>query len=121
MRQEAESHADDDRKRRDLVEARNAADNAVYSAEKALREAGDRIQAPVRTNVETRIQTVREKLDSQDATALRQATQDLMEAMQAIGAAMYEGPSVGGSGEAPSGPGGGEGPEDVVDGEFKEA
>ncbi len=121
MRREAETNADDDRKRRDLVEARNAGDNAVYSAEKALREGGDKVPAPVRTNVEARVKAVRDRLAADDLGALRQATTDLVEAMQAIGAAMYEGESVGG------GPGGGTeppGPErrdDVVDGEFKEA
>jgi molecular chaperone DnaK len=123
MRQEAETHAGEDRKRRDLVEARNAGDNAAYSAEKALREGGDKIAAPTRTNVEARIQAVRKALESDDVAAIRQATNDLLQAMQAIGAAMYEGGSVGGGAppEEPPQGGGGANPDDVVDGEFKEA
>ncbi len=124
MRKEAESNAADDRKRRALVEARNAADNAIYSAERALREGGDKVAAHLRTNVEAKIQEVRQRMDIDDAALLRQSTTDLVEAMQAIGAAMYEGGSVpGGESGAPSGeagPGPNK-PDDVVDGEFKEA
>jgi molecular chaperone DnaK len=129
MRRAAETHADEDRKRRELVEARNTADNAIYSAERALREAGDKVAGPTRTNVEAKIQAVRQKLDTEDVAALRQATNDLLQAMQGIGAAMYEGgPSVGGGTGSDAGGGstGGTGPtpnkpDDVVDGEFKEA
>jgi molecular chaperone DnaK len=128
MRRQAETHADEDRKRRELVEARNTADNAIYSAERALREGGDKVAAHIRTSVEAKVQAVRQKLDSQDVAQLRQATNDLLQAMQSIGASMYEGAgSVGGgsgpAGEAPGGGGGPTGgrPEDVVDGEFKEA
>ncbi|HMK07405.1 MAG TPA: molecular chaperone DnaK [Anaerolineales bacterium] len=132
MRRQAESHADEDRKRRELVEARNAADNAVYSAERALREAGDKVPAPTRTNVQAKIEATRQKLAGEDTAGLRQATNDLLQAMQGIGAAMYEGGSVGGSGGGAGGgtggsaPGEGGGPargkpDDVVDGEFKEA
>jgi len=127
MRRQAETHADEDRRRRELVEARNTADNAVYSAERALREAGDKVAGPTRTNVEARIQAVRQKLDSEDLAALRQATNDLLQAMQAIGAAMYEGGgNVGGetggtsAGTGETGPTPNK-PDDVVDGEFKEA
>jgi molecular chaperone DnaK len=128
MRRQAETHADEDRKRRELVEARNTADNAIYSAERALREGGDKVAAHVRTSVEAKIQAVRQKLDSPDIAQLRQATNDLLQAMQSIGAAMYEGAGSVGGGTGPTGeaPGGGAGPtggrpDDVVDGEFKEA
>jgi molecular chaperone DnaK len=122
MRREAESHAADDRKRRALVEARNTADNAIYGAERALREGGDKVAAHIRTSVEAKIQEVRQRMESDDAAALRQSTNDLVQAMQAIGAAMYEGPSVGGAEPAaPTHGGGPDKPEDVVDGEFEEA
>jgi len=130
MRKEAESHADEDRKRRDLVEARNTADNAIYSAEKAVRDAGDKISADVRGRVEAKAQALRGLLTSDNSTALRQATNDLLQAMQEIGTTMYgqEGGQVGGGGTpgGETGPGsGGTGPKsggpDVVEGEFKEA
>ncbi|HLE23721.1 MAG TPA: molecular chaperone DnaK [Anaerolineales bacterium] len=130
MRRQAETHADEDRKRRELVEARNAADNAIYSAERALREAGDKVAGPTRTSVEAKVQAVRQKQDSEDVAALRQVTNDLLQAMQGIGAAMYEGAGSVGAGTGDSGGGGGstggtgptpDKPDDVVDGEFKEA
>jgi molecular chaperone DnaK len=112
-----------------MVEARNTADNAIYSAERALREAGEKVAGPTRTSVEAKIQAVRQKLDSEDVAALRQVTNDLLQAMQGIGAAMYEGTGSVGGGTGGSAGGGGTGetgptpnkPDDVVDGEFKEA
>jgi molecular chaperone DnaK len=129
MRKEAETHADEDRKRRDLVEARNTADNAAYSAEKALREAGDKVGADVRGRVQAKVDAVRSLLTSDDLSALKQATNDLLQAMQEIGTTMYnaEGGQMGG-GTGPTGGGGGAGGTgptgsgpDVVEGEFKEA
>jgi molecular chaperone DnaK len=129
MRKEAETHADEDRKRRDLVEARNTADNAAYSAEKALREAGDKVGADVRGRVQAKVDAVRALLTSDNLTALKQATNDLLQAMQEIGTTMYnaEGGQMGG-GTGPTGGGGGAGGTgptgsgpDVVEGEFKEA
>jgi molecular chaperone DnaK len=129
MRKEAETHADEDRKRRDLVEARNTADNAAYSAEKALREAGDKVGADVRGRVQAKVDAVRALLTSDNLSALKQATNDLLQAMQEIGTTMYnaEGGQMGG-GTGPTGGGGGAGGTgptgsgpDVVEGEFKEA
>jgi molecular chaperone DnaK len=133
MRKEAEVHADEDRKRRDLVEARNTADNAIYSAEKALREGADKIPAEVRSRVEAKVAALRTLLTSDNVTGLKQSTSDLLQTMQEIGAAMYgaEGGQMGG-GTGPTGSGGtgptgsgDTGPKsggpDVVEGEFKEA
>ena len=130
MRKEAETHADEDRKRRDLVEARNTADNAVYSAEKGLRDAGDKISAEVRSRVESKVQALKGMLTSDNVSTLRQATNDLLQAMQEIGTTMYsqEGGQMGSGGGSGGGTGpqtGGTGPKsggpDVVEGEFKEA
>jgi molecular chaperone DnaK len=117
LRREAETHADEDRKRRDLVEARNAADNAVYTAEKALRELGDKVPADVRQRVQAKVQTTRQAMDSSDSEQVRQATQALVQEIQAIGASVQP--------EGPGSVGGGKGPDrsqdDVVEGEFKES
>jgi molecular chaperone DnaK len=117
LRREAETHADEDRKRRDLVEARNAADNAVYTAEKALRELGDKVPADVRQRVHAKVQTTRQAMDSSDSEQVRQATQALVQEIQAIGASVQP--------EGPGSVGGGKGPDrsqdDVVEGEFKES
>jgi len=128
MRKEAETHADEDRKRRELVEARNTADNAVYTAEKSLRDLGDKVSAEVKGRVEAKIQALRSLLTTDNVSALRQATNDLLQAMQEIGTTMYsqEGGAMGGAPGGGTGPqGGGTGPKpggpDVVEGEFKEA
>jgi molecular chaperone DnaK len=121
MRREADAHREEDHKRREMAEARNAAENAVYAAEKALRDAGDRLPADIRSKVETRIQATRGALESDNAQRVRTATNDLLQAMQEIGSSAYQqssGPSAGGTGPTPGGgrkPGG-----DVIDGEFKE-
>jgi molecular chaperone DnaK len=120
MRRDAESHAEDDRKRRTLVEARNSADNAIYASEKALRELGDKVPAEVRSRVQGKVQATRAALDTNLADQIQQATNELLQAMQEIGTAAYQGGSeniggAGGTGPKPSG-----GNADVIDGEFKE-
>jgi molecular chaperone DnaK len=125
MRTEAEAHAEEDVRRKELIEARNAADNAAYAAEKALREFGDKIPADLKSNVEDHVAKVREVMDSEDAESIKSATEALNEVIQQIGAAAYQqaGPEVGtpGGGEPEAGPESapGDEDEDVVDGEFR--
>ncbi len=129
MRREADSHREEDARRREMAEARNAAENAVYAAEKALRDAGDKLPADVRSKVETRIQATRGALELENAQRARTATNELLQAMQEIGSSAYQqssGPSAGGAGPTPGGTGptagGGRKPGgDVIDGEFKES
>jgi len=66
MRRQAETHAEEDQHRRDLIEARNTADNAVYNAEKTLQDLGDKVPAEIKTNVETAIAQVRSVRDHED-------------------------------------------------------
>ena len=124
MTREAEAHRDEDSKRKEQIEVRNTADSAVYTAEKALRDAGDKVPANVKDDVNAKISAVRSALQGQDARAIQKATTDLAQAAQAIGSAMYgkgepQPPQQGGPGGpgGPSGPGSSGG--DVVDGEFK--
>jgi molecular chaperone DnaK len=119
MVKEAESHASDDRKRRDQVEARNTADTMLYQAEKILRDQGDKVPADVRSDVESKISELESVKDTGSAEELRRRTQELSDSMQKIGAAMYEQqppPPPGGNGGGSTG-----GDEDVVEGEFREA
>ncbi len=120
MRQEAEVHAEEDRKRKELIEARNTADNAVYTAEKALRDLGDKVPAEVKSQVEAQVSNVRQVMDSNDADTIRKATEELFQVIQQIGAAAYQqdGPEVGQPQPGPE-PGPDSGDEDVVDGEFR--
>lgn len=125
MRTEAEAHAEEDVRRKELIEARNAADNAAYAAEKALREFGDKIPAELKSNVEDHVAKVREVMDSEDTESIKRATEALNEVIQQIGAAAYQqaGPEVGTpvEGEPEAGPEStpGDEDEDVVDGEFR--
>ena len=132
MRKEAEAHAEEDRKHKELVETRNNADNLVYSAEKVLKDLGDKAPADMKSQVEDRIAKVREVLNNDDQQAIQKAADDLSEVLQQLGSAAYQqaGPQAGpqsgpgdGSGEAGPEDGGPEGPDDgeVVDGEFRNA
>ena len=85
MVKEAEQHAQEDSVRKQEVEARNAADQAVYSAEKTLKDMEDKIPEGVRKNVEEKAEALRKIKDTGSVEELRQKTQELATAMQAIG------------------------------------
>ncbi len=118
MRKDAESHAEEDRKRRDLIEARNAADNTVYAAEKALREFGDKVPAEIKSDVEAKAADVKKAAEGENIDAIKAATEALGQVIQKIGGAVYQGQAAP-AGEAQPNPGQDAGPE-VVDGEVKE-
>ena len=126
MVREGQAHAAEDKARRDRVEARNEADNAAYQAEKFIKENGDKIQAEQKTDLQSKISTVRSLQDSEDPEAIRKATEELKTAFSAVGASMYQqtGDAAGGAGPETGPQGGAEGgqtpPDDVVDGEFRE-
>jgi molecular chaperone DnaK len=122
MVKDAESHADDDRRRRDEIEVRNEADNAAYQAEKTLRDLGDKVSADVKSDVESKIADVRAALATDDVERIRGAKDALQSAMLKVGEQLYAaaGAAAGGSG-APGGESSSGGPEDnTVEGEFKE-
>jgi molecular chaperone DnaK len=126
MRQEAEQHAEEDRKRRELIEAKNRADNMVYSAEKTLKDLGDKVPDDVKQKVKDAAAKVREVKDGEDLDAIKKATDELTEVLQQLGQAAYQQEQPAGesasSGEADKSSddkSGGDG-EDVVDGEFKQ-
>jgi len=121
MQREAEMHAAEDTKRREEIETRNMADNLAYTAEKTLREQKDKIPADLNQEVEGKIAAVRSALQGTDIESVRRATQELSEAMQKIGAAVYQQPPPPPS-EAPPGsePPPGKEDEGTVEGEFRE-
>ena len=119
MRRDAESHADEDRKRKELIESRNGADNMAYAAEKALREHGDKIPAELRGEVESKIAEAKSAAQGEDVEKIKAATEALGLTIQKIGASVYEQGQAAGPGEAGSDPNSDAGP-DVVDGEVKE-
>jgi molecular chaperone DnaK len=121
MRKDAEAHADEDRKRKDLIEARNNADNTAYAAEKAIREFGDKVPNDIRSDIETKVAETKSAAQGEDVEKIKAATEALGLAIQKIGASVYEQGQAPGGGEAGSNPDPNPdaGPE-VVDGEVKE-
>ncbi|MBI1971482.1 MAG: molecular chaperone DnaK [Candidatus Wildermuthbacteria bacterium] len=90
MRKEAELHEAEDKDRRELIEARNAADTLAYTAEKALKDAGEKVGDDVKKEVQEKIDALRKLKDSGTLEEIRTATQDLSQTLQKIGAAMYQ-------------------------------
>jgi len=118
MVKDAERFAAEDIKRKEEAEARNAADSAIYKAEKALREQGEKAPADVRSDVESKVSALRTALQGKDVNEIRRRTEELDMAVQQIGASMYEqaGPTTPPPSEEEKPPEGGE----TVEGEFRE-
>ncbi|TET49268.1 MAG: molecular chaperone DnaK, partial [Dehalococcoidia bacterium] len=113
MQKAAETHAAEDTKRREEVEARNAADTLAYTAEKTLRDHKDKIPAELNQEVEGKISAVRSALQGSDVEAIRTASQELNDVMQKVGAAVYQQqPPPPGGETPPEQEGGGEGGEE---------
>ncbi len=117
MRKEAEKHADEDRQRKELVEAKNNADNAAYTAEKVLRDLGDKVPGDLKSTVESHVARVREVMNNTDVQAIRTETEALNQALSQVGAAAYQQADPQPGGEQPEQKP--ENGEDVVDGEFR--
>jgi molecular chaperone DnaK len=90
MKQEAEAHASEDRKRRETVDARNEADTLITVSEKTLADAGDKAKPEDKAAVEDAIKALKEIKDKDDIDAIKAKTQELSAAIQKVGAAMYE-------------------------------
>jgi len=130
--QDAKQHEAEDRRRKELVEARNTADALIYQMEKMLRDLGDKVSASDRGRVEQIIEDLKQAKEGDDAARIRQLVEQLQQASQAIGQQMYAqqqaaagGPQAGptgfgaGPGSAPPS-GNGRGEEEVIEGEFQE-
>ena len=90
MRKDAESHADDDKKRREVVDLKNQADQLVYQTEKTLKEHGEKVSAETRGNIENALNNLKEAAKGDSADAIRKAVETLSSASQELGKAMYE-------------------------------
>jgi molecular chaperone DnaK len=124
MRKEAELHAEEDKRRKQLVEARNHADNLIYQTEKLLRENADKIDSEKKQQIDTKISDLRSKVTSDDVEGIQKLIQEVEELIQQVGASMYQQPGgeAGEAGPQPASEQGGDsqpGNDDVVDGEFK--
>ena len=119
MMREAESHADEDKRKKEEIELRNQADQAVYAAEKFVKDNADKVPADVKGAIDSALTTLREALEKNDANAIKQGLEALMSAQHRAAEEMYRGAggpgggpgdgrpeSPGSSGEGPSAPGG---------------
>jgi molecular chaperone DnaK len=90
MRRDAEAHAEDDKKRREEIDARNEADNAVYRTEKMLKDNKDKISDADRSKIEAAVNDVKEALKGTDGAAIKSASEKLNEAWQQVSAELYK-------------------------------
>jgi molecular chaperone DnaK len=122
MVREASANAAEDRKRRELAEAKNHADSMVYQTERTLQEAGDRVSPETRAAVERSLERVKEGMKTEDAARIKSATEELQETLHRLSENLYQpaGATAGGSG-GPSGgsSSGSPGSDDVIDAEFR--
>jgi len=128
MKREAEVHAGEDAKKRELIESRNKGDSAAYTAEKTLRDFDTQVPQELKEEINGKVAAVRSALQGEDVQLMTSATNDLMTAVQKVGSAVYGqqpagGPQPGGEqpgGEGGAAPGGGTRPDGTVEGEYRE-
>jgi molecular chaperone DnaK len=118
MVRDAESHADEDRKKREVIEARNHADGLVYSTEKALKEHGDKVDEATRAAIETAIAEVKTAMEGEDAEAIKNKSEALAQAAHKLAEAMYAQEQAQSASAEPAAEGGGD--EKVVEAEYEE-
>ena len=126
MRKDAEEHAAEDKQRRELVDLKNQADHLAWTAEKTLRDQGEKVPAEDRSNIESAIGAVREAVKGDDAEVIRRAMHQLEQVSHKLAQAMYDQVKAGRQpaeaapgGEAGPGPGKKGGGEDVIDAEYE--
>jgi molecular chaperone DnaK len=123
MVKDAEAHAAEDKKRRELVDAKNHGEALAHDADKALKEYGDKVAQSDRSAIEAAIASLRTALQGEDIETIKARTNDLTQAQMKLGEAMYKAQQAGaagaGAGEGPSA-GGGQAKDDVIDAEFRE-
>ncbi len=90
MKKDAEAHAEEDRRRRELIEAKNRADALVYSTEKALKEHGDKVDEATRKEIEEALEALKKAIEGEDKAAIEQAEQNLAQKSQKLGEIVYQ-------------------------------
>jgi molecular chaperone DnaK len=90
MKKDAEAHAEEDKKKKEAVEIKNTAETLVFTTEKALKEAGDKVTADEKKPVEEKIEALKKVKDGDDTDAIKKASEELSHAAQAIGEKLYK-------------------------------
>jgi molecular chaperone DnaK len=90
MKKDAELHAEEDRKKKERVEIKNMADTLIYTAEKSLRDAGDKVPAEIKNEVEIKIAALKNAKEGNDAEAIKRTSQELSTSLQKIGEVLYK-------------------------------
>ena len=128
MKDEAETHASDDKTRRELVDTKNQAEQMAYQVEKTVKENEAKIDDELKTEIEAKVKTVREKAEGEDAAAIQAAISELEQAMHKASEKLYQQPPDPAEGDAgqPAGEdaetadaGAGAGDEEIKDAEFE--
>lgn len=125
MQQDAELHAEEDKNRKELVEAKNHADSLIYATEKSLKEVGDKVDAETKANVDREIENVKKAVQGDDLDAIKNATEALTQASHKLAEIMYSKATQGqpGGEEGAAGAAGGDAKkdeDDVVDADYEE-
>ena len=90
MKQEAQVYAEEDRKKKELAEARNLADGLIYTAEKSIRDIGDKVSEDIKKSVQEKIDALKKTKDSDNIQDIKSKTQELSQELQKIGSSMYQ-------------------------------
>ena len=122
---EAEMHSEEDKKKRELVEAKNNADSLIYHTEKTLRDMGDKVDGATKQNIEEHVQRLKTVMEGDDPEAIKRSSDELMQASHKVAEAMYQQASQAGAGSAQQQAGGAASgaagsDEEVVEAEFEE-
>jgi molecular chaperone DnaK len=125
---DAELHAEEDKKKKELVDARNTADALIYSTEKSLKELGDKIDSETKTNVDSAVESLKKAIEGEDTEEIKRLTEALTQASHKLAEAMYKQASQAGEqqagaeagAESSTQPGASPADDDVVDADFEE-
>jgi len=125
MKKDGDAHKEEDRKRKELVEAKNQADSMIYMTEKSMKDMGDKVDAETKGKVEAEIAKVKKALEGDDAAALKKATEELTQASHKLAEMMYsqaakDQPGGGTAGPEAGGTEAGKKDDDVVDADYEE-
>jgi molecular chaperone DnaK len=121
---EAEMHADEDKKKRELIDARNMADSLIYSTEKAVKEAGDKVDDATKTNIDQAIENLKKAMEGDNTEEIKRLTEELTQASHKLAEAMYARASQqqaqAGASPGAESTGGASQDDEVVDADFEE-